>query len=660
MMSICLPFTSVRRRFFQASSFLIALVLCSGQSVAGSSADDTRLLAARDASRAGDRVKFDRISAGLQGHELETYLQYWDLMLNLEQADPASVKSYLTRSEGSYLAEKLRGDWLKLLGKNGDWARFDAEFPQLLQPDQEVSCYALQSRRLRGDASMLDDATPLWLNLIEPPGSCLPVLDALVVEKRVQVDDVWARIRRQFEANRPAAARNSMNYLPASQTPDTRTAVAVSDKSLPWLLKLPTDMAENRMLRELAVLAISRIARNDPRMAAEQLKKISPQLESNEKDWAWSQIGRQAADSHLPEALAWFAQAGNSPMSDAAAEWRVRAALRAQDWKTVQVTIEAMSPELAAQPVWVYWLGRAYGAAGRAAEASDLFARIAGQANFYGNLADEELGRSIMTPTKAEPPTRDEVAAAAANPGLQRALALYRLDLRSEGFREWNWSLRGMSDRQLLAASALALRDNVFDRAIATADRTKEEHDFSLRYLSPFSDEVRLAARNQALDEAWVYGLMRQESRFITSAKSTVGAAGLMQLMPATAKWVARKIGLKNYHQGQVHDTETNLLLGTSYMRLVMESLDNHPVLASAAYNAGPGRARRWRSDHALEGAIYAETIPFNETRDYVKKVMSNAVYYSALFNGKPQSLKQRLGIVEPSAPADPKSEELP
>ena len=660
MMSLAFPLACRLRRFSRVSLVFVALALCMGHSVARSITDDTRLLAARDASRAGDRVKFDRISVGLQGHELESYLQYWDLMLDLEQANPDAVKAYLIRNDGSYLAEKLRGDWLKQLGKSGEWARFDAEFPQLLQPDQEVSCYALQSRHLHGDVGMLDDATPLWFNLIEPPESCLPVLETLVIEKRVQIDDVWARIRRQFEANRTAAARYSMNFLSVSQTPDTRTAVAVSDKPLPWLLKLPADIAGNRMYRELAVLAISRIARNDPRIAAEQLQKISDQLESNEKDWAWSQIGRQAADSHLPEALEWYARAGDSPMSDIAGEWRVRAALRAHDWTTVRVTIEAMSPELAAQPEWVYWLGRAHSASGRQVEAGNLYERIAGQPNFYGNLADEELGRSIMTPAKASPPTREEVAAAAANPGLQRALALYRLDLRSEGFREWNWSLRGMSDRQLLAASALALSDNVFDRAIATADRTKAEHDFSLRYLAPFSDEVRAAARNQSLDEAWVYGLMRQESRFITSAKSSAGAAGLMQLMPATAKWVARKIGLKNYDRSQVHDTETNLLLGTSYMRLVLEGLDNHPVLASAGYNAGPGRARRWRGERALEGAIYAETIPFNETRDYVKKVMSNAVYYSALFDGKPQSLKRRLGIVEPPQPVDPKAEELP
>ncbi|HEX5675202.1 MAG TPA: transglycosylase SLT domain-containing protein, partial [Azonexus sp.] len=234
------------------------------------------------------------------------------------------------------------------------------------------------------------------------------------------------------------------------------------------------------------------------------------------------------------------------------------------------------------------------------------------------------------------------------------------LEMRTEGVREWNWSLRGMNDRELLAAADLAKRNQIWDRAINTADRTKTEHDFALRFLAPYGDQVRSAARNEALDDAWVYGLMRQESRFVTGAKSSVGASGLMQLMPATAKWVAKKIGLRDYHHGRVTDTDVNLLLGTSYMRLVMENLDSHPVLTSAAYNAGPGRAKKWRAEQPLEGAIYAETIPFNETRDYVKKVMSNSVYYSMEFTGRPDSLKARLGVVGPRVSDVPKDVDLP
>ena len=644
---------------FRLSVFLVTLPLLMSQATTSVAASDSQFLAARDATRAGDRNKLERLAPELQGYELAVYVDYWRLLLDLSTTDPSTIRSFLERNDKSYIAEKLRGDWLKQLGKKQQWSDFDREFPALAQPDQEISCYAMQSRRARGDASANDEAIKLWLTLIEPPTACYPVLEALILDKRVLADEVWARIRSQFEANKLAAARYSMNYLPPSQTPDERTAKTVSDSPLPWLVK-QSSFSGSRKNRELAALAVSRIAANDPRMAAEQLARIENQLHAGEKGWAWGQIGWQAAKRHMGDALLWYRNAGDAPLSDEVAQWKVRAALRAHDWGTVRSTIEKMPATLAEQPVWIYWLGRAYRAGGRTSDANALFAKIAGQPNFYSNLADEELDRPIMPPPKATPPTTEEMSRVNANLGVQRGLTLYRLNMRTEGMKEWSWALRTMNDRELLAASDIAHRAGIYDRAIAAADRTKSEHDYSLRYLSPFADQVRPVAREQSLDDAWVYGLMRQESRFITNAKSNVGASGLMQLMPATAKWVANKIGLKDFHQGKVNDTDVNVLLGTSYMRMVLESLDNHPVLASAAYNAGPGRARKWRADRPLEGAIYAESIPFTETRDYVKKVMSNAVYYSALFNGKPQSLKSRLGTIGPNSKADPKAEELP
>ena len=239
----------------------------------------------------------------------------------------------------------------------------------------------------------------------------------------------------------------------------------------------------------------------------------------------------------------------------------------------------------------------------------------------------------------------------AANPGLKRSLALFRATLRSEAVREWNWSIRGMDDRSLLAAAEIARRNEVWDRAINTADRTVALHDFSARYLAPYRELFAGEARAQSLEEPWVLGLVRQESRFIASSKSSVGASGLMQLMPATANWVASKLGLKNYSWARVKDVDVNVRLGTAYLKRVLDDLDGHPVLAAAAYNAGPGRARRWRDQRPLEGAIYAESIPFPETRDYVKKVMTNTLYYAALMGGSARTLKERLGTVAARPP---------
>lgn len=643
-------------------SLLLSLFLAGAMGVqAQEGAKDARILAAKDAAKANDRARLEKLLPEVQGHELAPWVQYWYLKSAIETVEATQIREFLSQNERSFLAERLRMEWLRQLAKRGQWQEFEREFPKLRSADQDVACYSLANRLENKDKAALEEAQPLWMSLLEPPEPCRPVLEALIWEKRVLADHVWQRARRQFEANKLGWTKNTLFYLPPSQTPEARLVDQVIDKPAVFVTGLSSGWEHSRGQRELAAMAIGRMARNDPVFAVEQLKRIQNQLQAAEKAWAWGQVGWQGAIRHLPEAVDWYAKSGKGGLSDEVAQWKVRAALRAGNWTMVHDTIEAMPPALAAQPEWVYWLGRAHKALSRLEQANGLFLRIAGQANFYGNLADEELGRTISAPPKARSLTPEEQEKAAANPGLRRALALIRLDLRSEGVAEWNWTLRGMDDRELLAAADYARRNQVFDRAISAADRTRHEHDYSLRYLAPYSDQVRPAAKNQSLDDAWVYGLMRQESRFITNARSSVGASGLMQLMPATARWVAKKIGLRDFSQGKVNDTEVNVLLGTTYMRLVMESLDQHPVLASAAYNAGPGRARKWKADTPLEGAIYAETIPFNETRDYVKKVMSNAVYYSVLFNGKAESLKSRLGVIAPKSSAEvQKVEELP
>ncbi|MDR1995509.1 transglycosylase SLT domain-containing protein [Azonexus sp.] len=622
---------------------------------------DDIFLTARDAFRNGDRIRLDNAAARIGNHELAAYVENYQLRMRMDDGDSEALRAFLARQEGSSVAERLRADWIRWLGKRSQWSEVEREYPKLLAPEPEVTCLYQQARLARGDRSVLNEVDRLWQEMLDPPAACQPLLDALVYAQRVSPDDIWNRVRRQLEAGRTGPARTTLNYLPDSEMPEGRRYELTIAGPQRQLASLPARWQDQRASRELVAIAIQRLAVSDPRLAAGELEKRQSLLRQPEREWAWSQIAQQGARRHLPEALDWYARAGSIPLSDEGFQWKVRAALRKLDWSSVRDTIQAMPAELAARPEWIYWLGRAYKAGGRTAEADALFARIAGQANFYGNLADEELGRSVTPPPRARAPSAEELREAKDNPGLRRALVFLRLNMRIEGVREWNWSLRGMNDRQLLAAAELARHNQIWDRAINTAERTRDEHDYTLRFLAPYDEQVRAAARNQTLDDAWVYGLMRQESRFVTNAKSSAGASGLMQLMPATAKWVANKIGLRDYHHGRVNDTETNLLLGTSYMRLVMENLDNHPVLASAAYNAGPGRAKRWRpAEQPLEGAIYAETIPFSETRDYVKKVMSNAVYYSTLFNGKPDSLKARLGTIGPAGAQPMKDADLP
>ena len=317
------------------------------------------------------------------------------------------------------------------------------------------------------------------------------------------------------------------------------------------------------------------------------------------------------------------------------------------------------------EPVWVYWRARGLlqvATEGARAQSLLLLESIASVRGFYEQLALEELGQRITVAAKPAPLTAEEKETARLNPGLNRALYAINIGLRAEGVREWNYSTNlhvrgGMDDRALLAAADMACHHEVWDRCINTSDRTKSVIDFEQRFPMPFKAAVIARTGQIGLDPAYVYGLIRQESRFIMDAKSGVGASGLMQVMPATARWTAKKIGLYGFQPHHITDRDTNIAIGTGYLKLVLDSFDGSMPMAAAAYNAGPSRPRNWRGQSGgpvMEAAIWAENVPFNETRDYVKKVLSNTANYAALITGQPQSLKARLGSVGPKDAATP------
>ena len=632
---------------------MLALALAASGIQAAPSRPQTQdeiFLAARAAARASEYDKLARYDAQLQGYLLEPYVESWMLRARLQDATAEEVRAFLARQQGSFLAEQVRKEWLKVLGKKQQWDLFRTEFPLLVGDDNELTCYALQARWQLRDESALAEARAQWYAPSELPEACVPLAEALIVSGQLTNRHVWDRIRLLLEAGVVSAAWRTAEYLPPTEALDRGHLFAAAAGPQRYLDDRKKDLSR-RQARELTMFALHRLARADPlAVAAYWEQKLRAKFSAEEQGYVWGQIALQAARRNLPQALKWYgyAEAAGAPLSAEQLAWRLRAALRQGNWGEVKATTEKMSPLQRNEPAWIYWQGRAAQALGNTAEARTLFARIAGEHHFYARLAAEELDLAFTVPPKGYTPTPEEVAAIAREPGFRRALALYRLDQRFASAREWIWSIRGMDDKQLLVAAEFARQNEMFDRAINTADKTLALHDFSVRYLAPYRDALGENARAQQLEEAWVLGLVRQESRFISAVTSSAGAAGLMQLMPATAKWVAHRMGMQDYSWARVTDAGVNAALGTYYLRHVLNDLDGSPVLAAAAYNAGPGRARKWRDTRALEGAIYAETIPFNETRDYVKKVMNNTMYYAALLGGQVRSLKARLGIIAP------------
>jgi soluble lytic murein transglycosylase len=619
-------------------------------------ASDRIFLQLRDAARRNDASTAAQLAAQIPNYPIPSYVAYYQIKPQMfDQSGKARVDApddqiqrFLQQYDGTAIADRLRNDYLTVLGARHDWRTFMAEYPRFqLDDDTQVKCYALEARAARNE-NVADAARQLLTNPRWYGDGCVDLISALAANGQFTSDDVWAQMRLAYEGNYTSLGRRIADALGQSKPSDQVLSMA-TDKP-PIYLSQP--IRTNDPAHQLALLAIIRLAANDPAQAAVAYASVEPRLTAAERGIGWGAIAYRAALKQMPSAVDWYRLTANTPLTVGEYEWRVRAALGAQDWTMVRWSIEQMPPALRDQAVWVYWRGRAMQQGGQPSDmagAQTLFQSIANQYNFYGQLATEALGGSITIPPRTAVSAQD-IADAGRNPGFILARRFYDLNMRFEGNREWNWQLRGMSDRQLLAAANYANQIQLFDRAVNTADRTRTEHDFSLRYLSPFRNIVDRYAASTGLDVEWAYGLMRQESRFIYNAQSGVGASGLMQLMPGTADLVARKLGMGKVTRAQVNELDTNIKLGTAYLAMIYDQFDQSPVLASAGYNAGPGRSRQWRSvlTRPEEGAIFAETIPFNETREYVENVLSNTVYYGALFEGRPKSLRERLGIISP------------
>jgi soluble lytic murein transglycosylase len=630
----------VRQRFF--TSLLILLV---GVAAPVFASVETNFQAARDAYQKGRFERFESAAAKIPSdHLLAPYIRYWRLKSNSPSF--AAQLDFIALNPDSHLSDRLRGDLARQFGKEENWPAFRTHFLNLIKPDQELQCFEMRARLSEGDKAVEKDGQALWRTARDLPSSCDPIFSVLAERGLLTLDDRLFRMRLALDAGNLRLAREIDAQLPEASRMDADALTRALRKD-EKLLAPPTD---RRAQREAALHALTQLAKDDPARAAALWEQGQAAFAENEQQFGWGQIGMHAARRHDPKALSWFSRAG-VPQSEPQLLWKTRAALRAGQWPETYRTIMAMPEAMQNEPVWRYWKGRALKAMNAVYPANLLFARLSQEIHYYGLLAEEELPAKLETRPVEYKVTPDDLKTVEALPAIQRALLLRKLGDAGNAVAEWDRVLRGLEDRLILAAAELARRENWNDRAIITAEKTREVHDFDLRYLSPYRDLATTYAQDNGLDEAWVYGLMRQESRFVEYARSGAGAQGLMQIMPATAKWISRQMGLKKNAHKDVGNPENNIRFGTYYLKRIFDSLDQSPVLATAGYNAGPGRARKWQADTPLEGAIYVENIPFAETRDYVKKVLANAMFYRARFGGVSQPLKDRLGII-PARPA--------
>lgn len=650
---------------------------------------------AREAHRRGDRARLAALrgTANAANHPLAMWVEYFELNARLADAQQPELDAFATRWAGTYVEDRLRNDWLLELGKRRDWTNFRAEFPRFrMNDDREVTCYALLVQHQDGQ-DVRNAARAAWYAQRDADDGCQLLGRTLYDARVLTAADVWQEVRLSVEFNRPRAARAAAALI----EPELAATVDAVFKDPGRVLRERRN-SETATSEQLAVLALWRLAVSDLDAAVTHLEQhYATHLSPPQTASAWAGVAKQAGLKLDPRAAEYARRAwagweraarargasgvsGPPPWSDDMLAWHVRAALRQpasdlQRWSLAARAIDAMSSAEQRDPAWVYWRARATLAQARPGPDGDgarglarlQLESIVSPLTFYGQLAVEDLGQLHRLPAAPAALGAPELEALGSHPGhagLVRGLQLIGLGLRSEGVREWNFSLRGMNDRELLAAAQMACEREVWDRCINSSDRTKAEIDLAQRYPTPFREQVLAKAREVGVEAAYVYGLIRQESRFILDARSHVGASGLMQLMPATARWTAKKVGLE-WRNDLITDRDINLLLGMTYLRLLKDDFGGSNIMAAAAYNAGPGRPRRWREGAVVEAAAWVEGIPFNETRDYVKKVLANTLVYAALLGqqGVPAvgatgaaagstALKTRLG--GPVGPRDP------
>ncbi len=644
--------------------------LQSSPSVSSGMVNDDVIVDMQQAFRKREKNKLTQLLPNARGHVLEPWAAYWELRARLNEATQDEVQAFLTRWAGTYQEDRLRNDWLRLLGQRRDWSNFDAMYPAFrMGDDRELRCYAAVIDLAKGGEreALANTVKSNWYAQRDSEDGCNLAASELFSAGGLQADDIWRRARQTMEAGRPRAARAAVEVVAPMQLPAFATMLQSPSKFLTAQAK-----TSSKEQQELATLALIKLAADNPDGAATLMEgRWNELLTQPRRDWVWGVIGKTQATRLSPDAMTSFAKVGkDANLSDDLLAWKTRAALRAGQWQQVRKSIEAMSAEEREDPTWMYWQAKAL-QAGRISEAQtqqsrQLLQKIAGTQGFYEQLAQEELGQPIVIPAQPVPIDAQARESVRSNAGLARALYAIQLGLRSEGVREWNYMTNlhqrgGMDDAQLLAAAELACQRQIWDRCINTSERTKTVVDVGQRYPMPFKEAVVSRSREIGLDPAYVYGLIRQESRFIMDARSGVGASGLMQIMPATARWTARKIGMTDFTPASINDRDTNITLGTAYLKLALDDFDGSMALAAAGYNAGPGRPRNWRNGPVLDGAIWAENVPFAETRDYVKKVLSNTTSYAAILTGQPQSLRARLGSVGPKPEGEPDlSKELP
>jgi soluble lytic murein transglycosylase len=585
---------------------------------------------------------------GLETYPLYPYLEFAALQRDLSLAHAAEVRAFLERHDGSLLAEDLRKHWLQHLAQGKHWRELLADWRP--QSDLTLRCaHAVARIATGGDAALRADALALWLHGRSLPSICDPMVQWLARERAIDTDRIWQRIELAFAQSQSSLIRHLARALPKGEQALAERWALLATHPDATLAKAASWRADAHTARAVA-LAIARMARRDATRAAQHWQRLSVPLNFTEVEHgvALAAIALYKAASYEPDAARWLARVPESAYDDALREWRVREALARADYVAALAAVAKLAPAQQLDARWRYVRARMLELTGQPGAAQAAFAALASEANFHGFLAAERTGAPYTLCPLPAPDDAALRARVAAEPGLVRAFELRELDWRTLARREWHHSLARLDDPARRMAVQLAHERGWLERGPYTLLKPEDQRYYELRFPLGYADDVRAHAKRHRLEPGFVLALMRSESAFMIDAQSHADARGLMQLLPAVARAVAKRERQPYRGPADLFRPTVNIALGTAHLADELARYDGRVWLATAAYNAGPAPVRRWLSERAsLPNDLWVETIPYRETREYVARVLAFAVIYDWRLDGRAQSLASRLGLVE-------------
>jgi soluble lytic murein transglycosylase len=617
----------------------ICLCICICTSTTSSNAD-TDALAAQRALFVQTRQLWERGQEqtaaanmpALRDYPLYPYLQLQKISAALARGADDGVDDFLAQQDGTVAANQLRDQWLAVLADNHQWSRY-LQYYRETNASKQQQCWFIEALNRTGKTeSSLQEIDKLWLTT-DMPEACDDAYKRWLDSNKRDEALIWKRLLLALDRKQETLARFLVVQIGAPYKVQAEYVLllfrnpAVLNDLLPQIVQQPQASAT-------IALALKNLARSnlDAAQTLWQQTKIAGQLSPEDSNAVRREIGRQQVARNDNDALAWLLQYDPNGEDSYLLEWRVRLALRHSDWTNIEKWIALMPADMAQTSRWSYWRARALAQSDdpeRQKQASDIFSTLAKERSYYGFLA-ADLQQTVYQLNNEPIVAATNSDGVAQHPAILRAREFYLLNEYANARREWQMALRGMTTTEQQIAALIAERWNWYDQGIRSAAASGNLNDLRLRFPIGFHDSMQTAAKRTELPLQWLFAITRQESAFMPDARSPVGALGLMQLMPATAKQVAHGERMR-INPAQLLQPATNIRLGSVYLRDLAQRYSGNRVLATAAYNSGPSRVSRILREQtsAISTDVWIELLPYRETREYVQSVLAFAVIYS-------------------------------